>query len=65
MANENADFTIIDTPGYADLYGAIADFVHGTPHPRLAAAAVLNAVCAVGLTAMGSASPRESCSPAP
>ncbi len=50
---EESEFTIIDTPGYSELYGAIDSFVHGTPHPRLAAAAVLNAVCAVALTTMG------------
>ncbi len=49
---EESQFTIIDTPGYAELFGAVADFVHGTPQPRLAAAAVLNAICAVGLTTM-------------
>ena len=50
---EETEFTIIDAPGYAELYGAIDSFVHGTPHPRLAAAAVLNAVCAVAQTTMG------------
>ena len=53
MKTEEAPFTIINVPGYAELYGAVADFVHGTPHPRLAAAAVLNAICAVALTTMG------------
>jgi hypothetical protein len=48
------DFSIIDTPGYDLVYAAVASFVHGTPRPRLAAAAVLNAVCAVALTTMGS-----------
>ena len=55
MTDETETFTIIDTPGYSELYHAIANFVHGTPHPALASAAVLNAICAVGLTAMGSA----------
>ncbi len=55
MTTENDDFSIIDTPGYSQVYGAVANFVHGTPHPRLAAGAVLNAVCAVALTTMGSA----------
>ena len=50
---EETEFTIIDAPGYSELYGAVDSFVHGTPHPRLAAAAVLNAVCAVALTTMG------------
>ena len=50
---EETEFTIIDAPGYSELYGAVDNFVHGTPHPRLAAAAVLNAVCAVALTTMG------------
>jgi len=49
---EEAEFTVINVPGYSELYGAIDSFVHGTPLPRLAAAAVLNAVCAVALTTM-------------
>jgi len=44
--------SIVDTPGYGLVYDAVADFVHGTPHPPRAAAAVLNAVCAVCLTVM-------------
>ncbi len=55
MADENDDFSIIDVPGYSQVYDAIASFVHDTPRPRLAAGAVLNAVCAVALTTMGSA----------
>ena len=55
MTDENDDFSIIDTPGYLQVYDAIASFVHDTPRPRLAAGAVLNAVCAVALTTMGSA----------
>ena len=55
MTTKNDDFSIIDAPGYSQVYDAIANFVHGTPLPRLAAAAVLNAVCAVALTTMGSA----------
>ncbi len=46
-------FAVIDTPGYSQVYGAIDNLVHSTPFPRLAAAAVLNAVCAVALTTMG------------
>ncbi len=49
---EEAEFTIIDAPGYAELYGAIDSFVHGTPHPRLAVVAVLNAVFSVALCTM-------------
>ncbi len=49
---DESEFTIIDAPGYSELYGAIDRFVHGTPHPRLAAAAVLNAACSVALTTM-------------
>ena len=47
-------FSIIDVPGYSEVYGAIDNLVHSTPHPPLAAAGVLNAVCAVALTTMGS-----------
>ncbi len=47
-----AEFTITDTPGYSQVYAAIDDFAHSTPQPRLAAAAMLNAVCAVALTTM-------------
>jgi hypothetical protein len=46
-------FSVIDTPGYSQVYGAIDNLVHSTPFPRLAAAAVLNAVCSVALTTMG------------
>ncbi len=49
---EEAEFTVINAPGYSELYGAIDSFVHGTPHPRLAAAAVLNAVISTALTTM-------------
>ena len=52
MTTEESPFTIIDTPGYAEVYGAIDNFVHSTPLPRLAAAALLNAVCAVALSTM-------------
>ncbi len=55
MTEENEAYSIIDTPGYSQVYDAIASFVHDTPRPRLAAGAVLNAVCAVALTTMGSA----------
>ena len=50
---EETEFTIIDAPGYSELYGAIDSFIHGTPLPRLAAVATLNAVCSVALTTMG------------
>ena len=53
MTTEETQYTIIDTPGYSQIYGAIDNFVHTTPHPRLAAAAMLNAICAVALTTMG------------
>ena len=49
---EEAEFTIIEVPGYDLVYDAIATFVHDTPHPPRAAAAVLNAICAVALTVM-------------
>ena len=52
MTDENSDFSVIDTPGYGLVYDAIANFIHGTPHPPRAAGAVLNAICAVGLTVM-------------
>ena len=52
MTTEETQYTIIDTPGYSEVYGAIDKLVHDSPFPRLAAAAVLNAVCAVALTTM-------------
>ena len=52
MKNDEHEFTIIGTPGYSQVYDAIDKLVHGSPFPRLAAAAVLNAVCAVALTMM-------------
>ena len=55
MTDENEAFSIIDTPGYSQVYDAIALFVHGKPHPPRAAAAVLNAICAVALTVMSAA----------
>ena len=54
MTDQNEAYSIIDVPGYPLLYDSIASFVHGTPRPRLAAGAVLNAVCAVAMTTMGS-----------
>ncbi len=52
VTTEETQYTIIDTPGYSEVYGAIDKLVHDSPFPRLAAAAVLNAVCAVALTTM-------------
>ena len=52
MTTEETQYTIIDTPGYPELYDAVCTFVHDTPHPPCAAAAVLNAICAVALTVM-------------
>ncbi len=52
MPAEKTEFTIIDTPGYSELYDAVSKFVHGTPHPPRAAGAVLNAISAVALTVM-------------
>ncbi len=34
MTTEEAEFTIIEVPGYDLVYDAIATFVHGTPHPQ-------------------------------
>ena len=52
MTDEH-QFSVVDVPGYPAIYAAVDDWVHSDPHPRLAAAAVLNAACAVALTTMG------------
>ncbi len=49
---DETQFTVIDTPGYSEVYDAVYTFVHDTPHPPCASAAMLNAVCAVALTTM-------------
>ena len=51
MTDEH-QFSVVDVPGYPAIYDAIDDWVHSDPHPRLAAAAVLNAACSVLLTTM-------------
>ncbi len=51
MTDEH-QFRVVDVPGYSAIYDAIDDWVHSDPHPRLAAAAVLNAACSVLLTTL-------------
>ncbi len=51
MTDEHS-FSVVDVPGYPAIYDAIADWVHTDPHPRLAAAGVLNAAISVLLTTM-------------
>ncbi len=46
------EFAVTDLAGYSLMFDACADLVEGSPHPRLAAAALLNAVCGVALTTM-------------
>jgi hypothetical protein len=45
--------TIIDSPGYGQMFDSCADMVDASPHPRLAAAALLNAALSINLSTMG------------
>ena len=49
---EDDQFSVVEVPGYLAIYDAIDDWVRSDPHPRLAAAGVLNAAISVLLTTM-------------
>jgi len=45
--------SVTDAPGYSEMFDSCADMVEASPHPRLAAAALLNAAVSINLCTMG------------
>ncbi len=47
------EFAVTDMLGYSEMFDNCADLVEASPHPRLAAAALLNAALSINLATMG------------
>ncbi len=47
------EFAVTDLAGYSQMFDACADLVESSPHPRLAAAALLNAAISINLCTSG------------
>ncbi len=47
------EFAVTDMAGYSQMFDNCADLVESSPHPRLAAAALLNAALSINLCTMG------------
>ena len=47
------NFAVTHVPGYSQVFDACADMVEASPHPRLAAAALLNAAISINLCTSG------------
>ncbi len=47
------EFAVTELVGYSQMFNACADLVESSPHPRLAAAALLNAAVSINLCTVG------------
>jgi hypothetical protein len=47
------EFAVTDLAGYSQMFDACADLVESSPHPRLLAAALLNAAISINLCTSG------------